>query len=273
VSGAPGVPEGFTALRSAGTTLIAADTCVETLVEAQLETPSGWQGRLAESPAASGRGGQGRLEAPGGTLILKQLRRGGLPAALWRDRFPGTARLIANLTTPLEVERRGIATARPVALLVVPGPPGLYRGFLATRQIPGAVDLRRRFVSGPPPSEPELGAALGLVRRMHDAGIEHPDLNLGNLLLRLDESGPCAWVIDLDRARLSSGPLAFAARQRAVRRLERSYLKVSGERSGGPDWYALYAAGSRELLDGFRRGRSTGNLLHRLHRLGWRNGS
>ena len=102
--------------------------------------------------------------------------------------------------------------------MLIPGPPGFYRGWLATRLIEGAADLVRRFASATPPHASELSTVVALVRRMHDAGIEHPDLNLGNLLLRGGPAGPESFVVDLDRVRLHDGPLAFARRQTALRR-------------------------------------------------------
>lgn len=265
-----GVPDGFAVVRSPGATLIAAASLIESLTRLGLHVPAGWR-RITDAAAeGSGRGPAGTLEVAGRSLILKQMRRGGRAGWMWRQRYPGSRRLLDNLTVPLAVARRGIATAEPVALLLVPGPPGLYRGWLATRRILGAEDLARRFASSTPPDAAQLRVVLSLVRRMHDAGIEHPDLNLGNLLLRAAAGGPEAFVIDLDRVRLHDRPLSFRARLSAVRRLERSFVKQFGERAGAPDWYALYATEQPELELGFRRGRPVGRLLQRLHRLGWR---
>jgi hypothetical protein len=118
---------------------------------------------------------------------------------------------------------------------------------------------------------------MALVRHMHDAGLEHRDLNLGNLLVRpgTDGAGTEPFVIDLDRARLHSGPLPFRLRQGALRRLERSCVKLLGDaappgRIGYGPWYEFYAAGDRELEERFRRGVAAGHLWLRLHRAGWR---
>src|SRR5262249_43892780 len=134
--------------------------------------------------------------------------------------------LLSNVTVPLEVSRRGIATAAPAALLVEEGPASLYRGWLATEEIAGAVDLLTRLGRAPAPSRDVLAAAAGLVRRAHDAGVEHRDLNLGNLLVR--EEPLEAFLVALDRARLHEAPLPIGVRRDAVRRIARSYEKTFG---------------------------------------------
>jgi hypothetical protein len=152
----------------------------------------------------------------------------------------------------------------------------MYQGWLALDEIPGGADLRSRFVSGPEPDREELAACLGLVRRMHDAGVEHRDLNLGNLLLRSGPGGePQPFVLDLDKARLHAEPLGRRARQRALRRLERSLVKVlepheSADPGTRDRLYELYCAEDAGLQGYFARGRAMGRLLLGLHRLGWR---
>jgi hypothetical protein len=110
---------------------------------------------------------------------------------------------------------------------------------------------------------------------MHDAGVEHRDLNLGNLLLRRGGSGAGeAFVVDLDRARLWDRPVPLRLRIRALCRLERSTVKLFGERPlGGFDlrreWYRAYAGGDVELAARLDRARRANRLTLSLHRLGW----
>jgi 3-deoxy-D-manno-octulosonic acid kinase len=225
------------------------------LLEAGLADPRRWEDHLArERRGRPGRGTTTRLELEvGPALRLKRMRRGGLTAGLWRGvNFPGTRRLLDNLRVPVEAARRGISTPSPVALLIVPGGRGLNRGWLAVEEIAGGVDLARRFRSGPAPDRDELLATMRLVRRMHDAGLEHRDLNLGNLLLRDGGDGvPEAFVVDLDGARLHDGGLSMRRRLLALVRLERSYLRLCGDRAvrgrfGYGRWYELYAEGDPE---------------------------
>jgi tRNA A-37 threonylcarbamoyl transferase component Bud32 len=223
-----------------------------------------------------GRGATARLELPSGRAArVKRLRRGGWTAPLWRDRFLGPRRALDNLRLSAEAGRRGVATPAPLALLIERRRPGLVRAWLAVDEIAGATDMRSRLASGRPPTEVELETVLRLVREMHDRGVEHRDLNLGNLLIRGDGELE-AFVVDLDRGRLHGGALDFGLRQRALRRLERSYVKAChpGPASDGirRAFYVRYAAGDRELARRLERGRRLGRVWIGLHRLGWRIG-
>lgn len=222
----------------------------EPAVAAGLDRPAGWERAIARHDAgsASGRGPSGvvRLGAMGARL--KQLRRGGLAGPLWRERFIGRRRLHDNVHLPLEARRAGVPTPEPLALLVAHGPRGLWRGWLATEELEGARELepaRANVVA-------ELVAALAAARRLHDAGFEHRDLNLGNLLVReRPDGGVEGWVIDLDGARRHAGPLGPAARARSLARLARSLRKRHGFGGTADELCealdAAYAAGDVEL--------------------------
>jgi hypothetical protein len=240
-------PDGFTVERSGATTLVTATDLSAALVQRGLNTAEGWISLLQQGQRGAGRGVTATLKLPSGVCLrLKQLKRGGMTRHLWRDRLPGRRRLMENLSIPLEAITRGIATPKPVALLLLKGPPLLFRGWIAFEEIAGATDLIERWSSGHRPSTDELAISMQLVKRMHDAGIEHTDLNVGNILLRASATGePEAFVIDLDNARLHPSALALAARQRSIRRLERSYLKwCSGHdlasKLDPPPWWDLY---------------------------------
>ncbi len=267
-------PEGFVASACGrGTTLLADPRRSAALRAAGLDRADRWRELLQNA----GRGGRGSTAvvalADGGAVRVKQMRRGGLAAPLWRDRIAGQARLLDNLRIPDEVVRRGLAAPRVWALLAVEGPPGLYRGWLAAEEIPDAIDVAAHLAAGASPDGGELEAVLRLVRRMHDAGIEHRDLNLGNLLIRGKGAGVQAFVVDFDRARLHDEPLSFRARQRALRRIERSYVKVRRDEAAEDlrrNIYTFYAGDDRILARRLSRGRWAGRLWIRAHALAWR---
>ena len=273
----PDVPEGFEARRTDGTTLIVARDRRESIESAGLQYPEIWQRHLAERGSGAGRGGIARLSLPDGTeAVLKQMRRGGTLASLWRDRYLGTGRLLDNLRIPLEALKRGVPTAPPLALLLVSGPPGFHRAWAAYEEIADAPDVIEYLRSGDPPTTEEIGLVVGVIRKMHDAGIEHRDLNLGNLLLRRRAGmGSEAFVVDLDRARLWDEPVSWNERIRALRRLERSSVKLFGERPlQGFDlrrrWYEAYAQGDQNLAMRLDKARRANRLWLGLHRIGWR---
>ena len=274
---APLAPAGF-AVREAGRrTLLAREALLERVLAAGLDDPSTWETLAAASPGGPGRGASGRLALPGSVRVVsKRMRRGGWAGPIWRDRFLGSARLLRNLSVPLEAMRRGVNTAAPAAMLIEEGPPGLRRAWLAVEEIEGAEDLLTRLSCPRGLSEGELRAALRAVKEMHDRGVEHRDLNLGNLLVRSRDGGlPQAFVVDLDRARLHDTALPVRKRRAALLRMERSYLKRFGD--GGPladpcarAWAPAYAGDDRDLAAVL----AAPSILERaslaIHRLGWR---
>jgi len=200
-----------------------------------------WQDYL-RAGLAGGRGRIAIVETRTRRLLLKQLRRGGALRTLWRDRFAGNGRLLANLTLPFEAIDRGVSTPPVVAMLLVSGPPGFWRGWLAVELVEHAQDLASQLIDGEL-TEDHWELALQQVRKLHDAGIEHPDLNLGNLMT--DQDG-AAWIIDLDKAQRRADPLDAGARAAGLRRLRRSYRKLCRENGLEPqltdEWLAWYGA-------------------------------
>jgi 3-deoxy-D-manno-octulosonic acid kinase len=264
-------------LRANGACTLYAAEALESDVRARgLDRWDAWARALSLGESTSGRGATAVIEGTAGARWrLKAMRRGGRLAGLWRDRYPSPRRLVEALAASQEAHARGVPTARPVALIVERDASGFARGAMAVEEIEGAEDLARRVVRGAVTLK-ELAAAIAVVRSMHDRGVHHTDLNLGNVLVR-GEGGesPDAFIIDFDRATFTEGPLPFGARQAAVRRLERSCAKLTGAPGPlGPDtedlWYSLYAGGDAELARGFAQGRRAGRLALAVHRLGWR---
>jgi tRNA A-37 threonylcarbamoyl transferase component Bud32 len=269
-------PDGFVAVRTGTGELLCRADLADAAVAMGLDQPAGWHLALRDAAVRGpGRGATARVAlVRGPVVIVKQMRRGGLLAPAWGQRFVGRRRLRRNVTVPLEAIRRGVPTPSPVALLVVPGPAGLFRAWLAVEAIEGAIDLVTRLRDPNPADDAEVGAALRAVRLLHDAGIVHPDLNLGNLMTRPEGRGWATFIVDLDRASARDGPLGFGPRQAALRRIERSYRKEFP--CGGPlgpgagdTWYREYAGGDAALLARLERGRRVGGAHLALHRLGW----
>lgn len=251
----------------AGATLWARRDLLEAAVAAGLDGEPGWESRLDRSSGGRGPTGLVPLGSPGPVARLKRLRRGGIAGPFWRDRFPGTSRILSNLSVPLVARRRGVPTPEPLLLLTVPGPPGLWRGWLATEEIPDATPLESAF--GTAREAAVVSEAMGVVRAMHDAGVEHRDLNLGNLLVRSVGGRNEVVVLDFDDARIHPGPLGFDARRRALRRLERSTAKRLS-RDAYDAWYAAYASGDASLARRLAAGRVMDRMSIALHRLTWK---
>ena len=272
----PEPPRGFVVRPEGGSALYVSAAAEEAVRKRGLTRWGAWHRALATGSQSSGRGMTAVIDGPPpARWRLKLMRRGGWLASLWRDRYPGARRLVETLRASVEALARGVSTASPVALIVEPGPAGLVRGAMAFEEIEGAEDLARRVV-GKSVVTADLESAIGTVRAMHDRGVSHPDLNLGNILLRPSVVGaPQAFVIDLDRATVGTAPVRFELRQAAIRRLERSCAKLTGSTGplgpGSEDvWYRLYAGEDADLGKRLASGRPAGRVVLAMHRLFWR---
>ncbi|HEX4823709.1 MAG TPA: lipopolysaccharide kinase InaA family protein [Candidatus Polarisedimenticolaceae bacterium] len=263
--GWPEPPAGFTRRDDERRALYADSAALTAVLGAGLDREETWE-RALSAPVAGGRRGTAIL----GDWRLKALGRGGVLGAMWRDRYPGVSRPVSILRATVEAAARGVPTAAAVALLVTLGPGRMARGFFAVRELDGFEDMGSRARRGTL-DEHALAAALAAVRAMHDHGVIHPDLNLGNVLVR----ETAVAIIDFDRARFLDGGAPFAERQAAIRRLERSCAKITGcagalGPGSEPLWYELYAGDDASLRARLERGRAVGRLALAAHRARWR---
>ena len=213
--------------------------------------PDWWQTSARVTGEAGGRGRVLFLrpaDRPDGEQwVLRRFRRGGIVRHvierhyLWlgeaRTRGFAEWRMLARLhAAGLPVPRPVAARYRRVAGLT-------YTAELITQRLPENRTLRELYTDDEVPAEiwPRVGA---VVRRMHEAGAYHPDLNAGNLLVTADHQ---VFIVDFDQGRLLA-PGRWQARNLA--RLQRSLQKTAlqGGRTAllGEHWQAL--------LQGYREG-------------------
>lgn len=170
----------------------------------------------------AGRGGILRFPCGGAWAVLRRYRRGGLLRALMRDKYLLDNRPLRELQLHVRLERMGLPV--PEALGAVwerRGP--MYCGAIVTRELE-AVDLRRFLNENPGHAADVLRETGALIRRMHDAGVYHADLQLANILA----ADRTLHLIDFDKARIC-GSLSPCQRSRNLLRLRRSF-----ERNGFP---------------------------------------
>lgn len=196
--------------------------------------PAEWrrQGRvIGEAP---GRGASLFLDAGTEEWVLRTYFRGGLIARLSEQRYVWTGlqqtRAFREFHLTAGLHAQGLPVPRPVAAGVTRH--GLtYQAALITVRIPGTRALAELLVSGE--ADDDLLQRVGrTVRRFHDAGLDHVDLNARNLLV--DPQGK-VWLIDLDRCRLHPKGAWQAGN---LARLERSLAKF-----GAPEAMAALREG------------------------------
>ena len=177
-----------------------------------------------------GRGGVGAFQlGPDFVVVLRPYQRGGLVSRFNQTRYLGVRpRPFRELRASEALRAAGVPTPEVLAAAVLWDVPGCYRGAVATREVPGAINLWHYLqMAAPADRGPACVAAAAVTRRMHDAGAIHPDLNLQNYLVRRTASGLTAAVIDLDRVRF--GRLTARTRRAAFARICRSIRKLDPE--------------------------------------------
>jgi 3-deoxy-D-manno-octulosonic acid kinase len=204
------------------------------ILDATAPARSGAAAERCACPASRNERGTVRFtEVAGERAAVRHYWRGGLIGRFVRDLFFDPRRPFRELDLYDEALAAHVPTLEPLG--AVARRTGLFWRFdLVTRAVDGAADLGALFASGlagAPPARRRavLRAAAAAVRALHEAGIEHADLNLRNLLAVEPKEGgaPAVLVIDLDRARRRGAPLPERARLANLLRLYRSARKLS----------------------------------------------
>jgi 3-deoxy-D-manno-octulosonic acid kinase len=169
------------------------------------------------------------LKIEGGPdLFVRRMRRGGLIRLLVSDLYIGfLPRPLRELAVGAEAMRRDLPLAEPMGAIVERVAPGIYRGIVVTRAMTGMTLWEFiRTDDDPAVRNHVMLLARRVIDAMHQAGLFHADLNLGNLFVRTDGDSLSVAILDLDKARLLNHPLSPAMRRRNLRRLLRSIQKL-----------------------------------------------
>lgn len=206
-------------LRS-GPLRILLDSRLSTEPEAGWFDPDWWRVRDAVLAELGGRGQALAVESPLGEAVLRTYRRGGMVRYLSNASYVYAGAFRTRPFAEWRVTRRlhdaGLPVPEPLAAAFKRK--GLfYTGAFLTRRIPQAEPLSQAAVRMQAADWKRLGELLG---KACTAGLRHPDLNAGNILL--DTSGKF-WLLDFDRARISGRPVDPAP---MITRLQRSMRKL-----------------------------------------------
>jgi 3-deoxy-D-manno-octulosonic acid kinase len=207
--------------------VVAALSVAEAVRAALQAAPSlaAWAKGRAERSRPAGRGVVHVARLADRRATVRHARRGGWMRPLGDRYLDHPPRPFRELAVSARLRAEGISTPEVLAALVIPARPG-YRADLATEWIEPGHDLRALLVPNAYPVAPRragLEAAGREVGRAHRAGLDHPDLNVGNLFVQPADPGWRGWLLDLDRATI--GPRSSDAAERNVARLVRSLEK------------------------------------------------
>ncbi|MBW2272833.1 MAG: hypothetical protein JRG96_06155 [Deltaproteobacteria bacterium] len=264
----------FRSLRVGRGTLYVAPDFEEAVRSLGLPEPEALERMLADGAV----GGQGRattrvIELPGRSerLHLRPLCHGGALARVTRRSFLGLGRPLAELAVSAELLARGAPVSRSV--LVLGRRAGLFwQASVGSVYEEGTLDAAAFLAAGPTAARTlQAARAAGIaLRRFHDAGGRHADLQAANLLVRENESSTEVLVVDLDRSVLSAA-VPPARRMQELMRLYRSLLKrelleAVGDR-GCAAFLGSYTKGDRALRRALRAHLPRERLRVALHAL------
>ncbi|MGF1865226.1 3-deoxy-D-manno-octulosonic acid kinase [Enterovibrio norvegicus] len=197
-----------------------------------------WQQKEAIIGSATGRGTTWFVQTEVLPAALRHYRRGGLFGKLVRDSYAftgwGNTRSAQEFQLLTYLREKGISVPRPIAARAIRD--GLtYQADLLVEKIDDAKDLVDILMEAPLDASHYHRIGV-MVRKLHDAGVCHTDLNIHNILL--DTKDTC-WLIDFDKCGKKAGESWKASN---LSRLLRSFRKELNKRHiqwQESDWDAL----------------------------------
>ncbi len=164
----------------------------------------------------------------GQRVVIRPYSHGGLLRFFTRDLFLSGTRSFDELILNEEIRLSEIPTVTPVAAVHQVLIPPFYRPYLLTLEIPGALNLVQYFEEGGPRPIGEallhkrktIRSAGLLLKKFHQAGFYHGDLQLKNFLVLNDQ----VFLIDFDRS-YRKPSLTSKERMKNLLRLNRSVDK------------------------------------------------
>lgn len=271
------VPGDYAVHRVASTWLVLERANSASLIEQRLADPRVRAGLFARAP----RRGRGRTPSvaldPHTSMVLRHYRHGGLLAPLFGSLFRGPGRPLRELLVCARAEAAGAPVPRVLCLVLWPVFGPFWSALIGTREERPASELLSALQKAGPDEAIRLARATGrAIRSLHDAGVEHRDLQLHNVLVIDEDASWRVVVVDLDRAVFhAQGLLPTSRRADNLGRLARSAVK-NGLWRGRIDsremaaFVGAYTAGDRELRVALRGWVARERLKVGLHRLRYR---
>ena len=172
--------------------------------------------------AAAGRGCVQRARLGSFDAIIRTYRRGGALRGILPDLFVSARRALSEVRALSRLAPLGLA---PRPLVLEARGHVLLRLRIAVEEVPRSRNILELARDQAERLDTRLGRCIGdAVRAMHDAGVAHPDLSVGNILV-VDGPSPSVRLIDFDGATVGDSPVSPEERVREILRLARSLDK------------------------------------------------
>ncbi|PKH01599.1 3-deoxy-D-manno-octulosonic acid kinase [Psychromonas sp. MB-3u-54] len=197
-----------------------------------------WKQKNAITGSAQGRGTTWFVQTKVIEAALRHYRRGGLLGKIIKDGYLffswEKTRSLQEFKLLEELIRDGVHVPRPIAARAIKK--GFYyQADLLSEKIPNAEDLVSILQSQS--LSCSLYSYIGHeIRKMHNAQVDHTDLNIHNILI--DKSNK-VWIIDFDKCTKRVGD---SWKGNNLTRLRRSFLKEVKKRNihwSESDWTTL----------------------------------
>ena len=209
-----------------------------------------WASQNAIMGFAEGRGTTFFIQYADQDYVLRHYRRGGMIARLSPDQYIWTGlqstRAWREWHLLARLQEMELPVPQPVAVQVVRNGM-LYRADIMTRRINQTNTLANELECYALSSKnwQELGK---VIRRFHQHGVWHADLNANNILLNNNKQ---VYLIDFDRGQLRQSARQW--QQANLERLKRSLLKLQSRSTNfyfrESDWQEFIAGYSAEALE------------------------
>jgi serine/threonine protein kinase len=213
----------------------------------------------------------------GRKMVLRQYSHGGLLRAFTGNLYFFGARSFRELALTEEIRSCGIPTIYPIGAIHHRIFPPFYQAYFLSLEIPNALDLIQYLQEmGARPTRENLSSkrktlrsAGLLIRRFHQAGFFHGDLQLKNILIAGDQ----VLLIDFDRSYRKSS-LSIHKRIKNLQRLNRSAEKwiqqgVPLTRTDRWRLFLAYAGDDGRIQETMRKALRTNLLRSLFYRFGW----
>ncbi|ANP75005.1 3-deoxy-D-manno-octulosonic acid kinase [Vibrio crassostreae 9CS106] len=195
-----------------------------------------WLDNALTIGSAQGRGTTWFVKYKQHELALRHYYRGGFFGYLVKDNYLFLSWEKTRAFQELEILRHlhdcQVNAPKPFAARVVKSSPFTYRADILTQKVTNAEDLasilKKRSISS------QLYKKIGQeVAKMHNARVNHTDLNIHNILI---DNNKKIWIIDFDKCHISKkGVWKEANLERLKRSFKKEHLRY-GAQWNESDW-------------------------------------
>ncbi len=280
------LPANFREERRGGMRLICDNEWMPAVSQSKFFSPEHFE-KLFFADRGIGRGTALQITLPGVNerFFLRPVLHGGILGSALGAASLGLARPLHEIAVTAALRNAGAPVPRPAFVLgrtfCGHAKSLLWKAALASVAIENTVDGLAFFASTPDPLRIERAtrSAAKAIRKFHDCGGMHADLQIKNMLISEKGSDTEVFLIDLDRARLVAH-VSPARRMQELMRLYRSLIKrdllhhfgrsIASQEKAAYGFLHAYTDGDSELETALLAHLAKEKLRVAIHRLGYR---